>query len=387
MKKYVKCVALLLVLLMLYSGCAPADPMYSANKDAALIVAPENTEPETTEPETTEPETTEPETTESETTEPETTEPETTEPETTEPETTEPETTESEDTDAEYAEMADWTTSCMTFNVLKDRNPGTEYADPEVRAPWILDTIVRYDPDLLGLQEVTKVSSTGHDMYTYLIDGLSKKGYDVIGMMDAAGKAGSKVAVNDYTIASGLLILWKKDRFELKDYGAMVYSNDSGRHYQWAKLYDKQEDITILMTNTHMSINPKTNDADYNTKAGAATRAQQASELYMFWTKNCTGDMALYATGDYNHGTSTQAFSNMTQGQYVSTREISQKSNANSGIDHVLINGDIQDCYEYHRCDETYKGGVAKVEETREQQYCPSDHQAVIAYCSNAYRS
>ncbi len=284
---------------------------------------------------------------------------------------------------------ADWTTSCMTFNVLQIRNEGTSYADPETRAPWILDTIVRYDPDLLGLQEVThdNGSNLTWDMHDYLIDNLTAKGYDVSGMMDSKDKPGSKVAVSNYTIGSGLLIMWKKDRFELKDSGAMVFSNDAGRHYQWVKLYDKQEDITILMTNTHMSINPKSGNSEADSKAGGATRAQQAAELYQFWYKNCQGDMALYATGDYNHGTDSQAFANMTKGQYVSTREISQKSNANSGIDHVLINGEIQDCFEYHRCDETYEGGVAKVTENRKQEFSPSDHNAVIAYCSNAYRS
>jgi len=344
------------LLLLTCVACAPKDPEFSANQDAALITAPEEETP-APEEETPAPE--------EETPAPE-------------------EETPSEDTETNYE---DWTTSCMTFNVLKDRNPGTEYADPEIRAPWILDTIVRYDPDLLGLQEVTKTSSTGHDMYTYLIDGLKPKGYDVIGMMDAVGKPGSKVAVKDYTIASGLLIMWKRDRFELKDHGAMVYSNDAGRHYQWAKLYDKEEDITILMTNTHMSINTKTGNAAQDSANGAALRAQQANELYMFWSKNCTGDMALYATGDYNHGTDAQAFANMIKGQYVSSRDISQKSNANSSIDHVIINGEIQDCYKYHRCNETYEGNVPKEVKNRDQKFCPSDHYAVIAYCSNAYRS
>ena len=393
MEKYTKYIAILLVILMLFSGCA-SDPMYSANQDATLIVAPENTEPENTEPENTEPENTTPENTEPENTTPENTEPENTEPENTEPENTEPENTEPENTTPENTEPENtgdeenWTTSCMTFNVLQVRNPDTNYADPEVRAPWILDTIVRYDPDLLGLQEVTHdTGSLTWDMHDYLIENLTAKGYDVNGLMDSKDKAGSNVAIADYHIGSGLLIMWKKDRFELKDYGAQAYSNDKDRHYQWVKLYDKQEDITILMTNTHMSINPKTGNSAADATSGDAIRAKQAQELYFFWTKNCTGDMALYATGDYNHGTSSQAFANMTQGQYVSTREYSQKANAESSIDHVLINGDIQDCYEYHRCDETYEGGVAKVPATRKQEFAPSDHYAVIAYCSNAYRA
>ncbi|MBQ6947349.1 MAG: hypothetical protein IJN42_04800, partial [Clostridia bacterium] len=79
---------------------------------------------------------------------------------------------------------------------------------------------------------------------------------------------------------------------------------------------------------------------------------------------------------------------NMTRGKFVSSRDFSRSSNANSWIDHVLINGDIQDCYKYERCNETYEpAGVTKPHpDNRNVQYCPSDHYAVIAYCSNAYR-
>lgn len=283
-------------------------------------------------------------------------------------------------------EIPDYTTTCMTFNVLAYNTGGsTDFAHPQTRAPWVLDTITKYDPDLLGCQEVVRKGSAteNYDMYTYLTTNLAKKGYACSGLMDSKTKAGSTVKVGDYTIASGLLIFWKKDRFELKDYGARVYNNDPGRHFQWVKLYDKQERITILMTNTHMSINP-----NKDVKAGDALRAQQGNELYQFWNANCKGDMALYATGDYNHKTDSTAFGNMTKGKFVSTRDVSQGSNANSGVDHVLINGEIQDCFAYHRCEETYEpAGVTKPPiSNRNLQFSPSDHFAIMTYCSNAYR-
>ena len=136
------------------------------------------------------------------------------------------------------------------------------------------------------------------------------------------------------------------------------------------------------MTNTHMSINPKTDSAANNAKAGDAIRAQQANELYQFWYGNCKKGMALYATGDFNHKTDSPAFANLTKGQFVSTNYVSQHSDASSGIDHVFINGDIQDCFEYHRCTDTFepKG------QTPTSKHRASDHYAIVTYCSNAYR-
>ncbi len=281
-----------------------------------------------------------------------------------------------------------WTTSCMTFNVLKDRNPGTEYPDPDVRAPWILETIVKYSPDLLGLQELTKVSSTGWNMYEYLTVELGKQGYAFSGLLDSAGKSGSVVAVDDYTIASGLVIMWKKDRFELKDYGAMVFSNDSKRHYQWVKLYDKQESIDILMTNAHFSTNPKDGSEESNSTKGDQLRTEQGNTLNRFWEQNCKEGMALYSTGDYNAGVDTNPDKAMSTGRFMSTRAMCIKANANAGIDRVYINTDVQDCYEFYRCNETFEPeGVEKSDpNNRNERFCASDHYAVISYCSNAYR-
>jgi len=379
-----KCVAILLVVLLLFSSCAaPAEEEFTPN-DAPIVSVDAAPEKETPAPEE---ETPEEETPKEETPAPEEETPAPEETPTPEEETPAPEEEapapeefEPEDTAGEFE---DYTTTCMTFNVL-ERNTGgsTAFALPDVRAPWILQTILKYETDLMGLQEVTMgTGNEVYDMYTYLTTNLAKKGYECSGLMDSKNKAGSTVGVGNYTIGSGLLIFWKKDRFELKDYGARVYSNDSGRHFQWVKLYDKKEGITILMTNTHMSINPKTGVNDG--AKGDANRAQQANELYQFWYANCKEGMALYATGDYNHKTNSPAFANLTKGRFVSTRDISQNSDANSGIDHVFINGDVQDCFKFHRCTDSFEpAGVKK----GDLKYRASDHYAIVTYCSNAYR-
>ncbi|MBR5783119.1 MAG: hypothetical protein IKY33_02710 [Clostridia bacterium] len=283
------------------------------------------------------------------------------------------------DTPAE--EMEDYNTVCMSFNVLQwDTNHGG-YATPATRAPWILDTIKDYDPDLLGTQELTKgvTNTAGWDMYQYLVDNL-KSEYDSRSLIEEK-EDGANVAVNSLTIGSGLVIFWKKDRFDLKDSGAQVYSIDSGRHYQWVKLYDNQEKITILMTNTHLSIN-----GSKGVDHGNALRSSEAGELSTFWRKNCTDQMALYGTGDYNHTKSTEAFSILNKDQFLSSRDVCLKANASSNIDYIYINSNVQDCYQYVRCEETYEPeGVHKGD--RNPAYCPSDHHAIVIYCSNPYLS
>lgn len=273
----------------------------------------------------------------------------------------------------------DWTTSCMSFNVLMYDTHNTGYAAPVTRSDWIIDTVKNYTPDLLGMQEVTKAESTtqGFDMYAKLVDAFGGS-YSHRALIDEKGAAVAKL-----TIGSGLVIFWKTARFELKDSGCKVYTKDAGRHYQWVKLYDTQEKVTIVMTNTHLSINPGSDSA-----AGQVLRNAEAGELYAFWNKNCDDKTPLYATGDYNHRTSEPAYNTLSQGDLASSRDVANKSNADSSIDFVYINNQVQDCYEYHRCNETYetgKGVVINNGNDRNAAFCPSDHYAIIAYCSNAY--
>ncbi len=280
-------------------------------------------------------------------------------------------------------EIVDYNTVCMSFNVLMYDTHGTGYAAPKTRAPWIVDTVKEYDPDLLGMQEVTKAESStdNFDMYQYLVDSFSSK-YDHRSLIDEKGKAGSTLATEKLTIGSGLVIFWKKDRFELKDSGAKVYTNDPGRHFQWVKLYDKEAKVTFIMTNTHFCINP---NGDSTGKQGAANRAVQANELLSFWKKNVDESTPLYATGDYNHGTGEQAFAVLNSENYKNSRDIALSANATSGIDYIYVNHDAQEVFKYHRCNETYEpAGVNKPAEDqpRNPAYCPSDHYAIVAYCT-----
>ena len=376
--------ALLLICLFLLSGCgAPVDEDLTPNHSTHITV-PENQsqeqEAQKDAPDTEEPTENTPveQPPKEETPKEETPKQE----ETSKEETPTPDTPEQEEPQEEETEQsAKWTTSCMSFNIL-ERNTGSQSLPrPEVRAPWIVETIRRYDPDLLGCQEVTRgtAGKECYDMYSYLTGQLSAMGYAFSGMMDSQGKPGSKMTATRYSIGAGLVIFWKKDRFELKDFGANIYSNSNVRHYQWVKLYDKQENITILMTNTHMAAdNPPrvSTDSDF---------ALQATELYRFWEKNCKKDMPLYATGDYNRQPNTTAYTNLMQGRYMNSADCAYEANAVAWIDHVFINTEVQECIKYHRCNDTFepKGVAPANPNKRNTQYCASDHYAVVSYCSN----
>lgn len=282
----------------------------------------------------------------------------------------------------------DYSTTCMSFNVLQYDTWSMGFAQPNVRAAWVVDTINKYDPDLIGTQEVTHDIVTqvnGFDMYDYLIQQLSGEySYRAIDQ-----EPDDQFRLADQHIGCGLIIFWKTSRFELKDSGCVAYTKDVNRYVQWVKLYDKQEKITIFMTNTHWSIDPGNGSGGYDISAGQAMRSSEASELFTLWDKNCGDGVPLYATGDFNHYSSEPCFDILNKGRFVSSREVSNSSNGESELDYIYINGDVQGCFEYLKITDTYEPtGVPKQEKQTDSgniPYRPSDHWAIMAYCTNEY--
>ena len=270
-----------------------------------------------------------------------------------------------------------YSTSCMSFNVLAYDTHSTGYAAPSVRADYIIKTIQKYDPDLLGCQEVMAGASQNGNFDTYSALNNALTSYSHRALIEEAGSATK--ALN---IASGLVIYYKTNRFEVKDHGAKVYNADSARHYQWIKFYDKQEKVSIIMTNTHFSINPNS-----NRDAGIQLRANEANELLAFWKKMCGTNIALYATGDYNHTMDENAYTVLSGANFSSSRDISEKDNANSSIDFVYVNNKVQGCYQYiadkTEFDNANPNGVENTTGTFTPKKRASDHAAIIAYCYN----
>ena len=147
--------------------------------------------------------------------------------------------------------MADIT--CMGFNVLAYGTNGAE--SPEERYPYVITTIKDEMPDLIGIQEACEkgCSSSGNPQNTldWVIElgrDLGELGYDYSALKDQKGFVHPK-----QNIGSGLMIFYKRDRFEVTDSGAFSYPYDPYRYFHWAKLHDNKHDRDVLFTNTHFS--------------------------------------------------------------------------------------------------------------------------------------
>ncbi len=281
-----------------------------------------------------------------------------------------------DNTDDEYnggsTDDRDYSTTCMSFNVLAYDTHNVGYDTPEVRLNYIESTINKYDADLIGTQELMgpHTNNAGYDSVKELTKRLSSK-YGFCSALDDKG-----FTLSALTIGSGLVIFYRLDRFEVKDRGCKVYSNDANRHYQWVKFFDKQENVTIFMTNTHFSINPSGDST-----AGQKIRNQQAGELLNFWKNNCGEKFPLYATGDYNHRKTEAAYATLSSSNFVSSRDVAQTNSGDSSIDFIYINNSVQGCYRYYEVVDTFE--PAGVPATGLAKYKASDHNAIVAYCYN----
>lgn len=277
--------------------------------------------------------------------------------------------------------------SCMGFNVLAYGTNGAE--TPEVRYNYVMTTIKEEMPDLIGIQEACQLGCTKNPLCTWdwvehLSEDLGALGYDYSALKDQKGFVHPKM-----NIGCGLMIFFKKDRFELKESDAFSYPHDPYRYYQWAKLVDKQYEKDILFTNTHFSIPPKVADAN-NVPVGEAYRTAEAGMLLDFWYNNCDENTALFATGDYNSEptTVTQAVlrSKQFKPSYVVSLTPEDRGTVNVRvghntliphiIDYCYVNSDAQTVLNYYPI-------VKKFDTDFEGQFAgfASDHRAIMTYC------
>ncbi len=286
--------------------------------------------------------------------------------------------------------------SVMSFNILERNTGGTTYSAPHTRAPYVIATIKKYDPDIVGIQEAADATANNDnlDWNGYIATELGKLGYGYRQLSQESAKPSSQGGM---TIGAGLMILYKTDRFELKDHDSVQYGgsggvtgsyqgyshNDKSRFYHWVKLWDKEKQTYVYTFNTHLSINPSgisgASDAIHK-QIGHHRRTQEIKELITHM-KRVSTKYPCFATGDYNthwndsvkDSTTQHLLYGMTDGDIFgdsgldSPLQITHSSRM-SNIDHVFYNKTVSTALQVHHIHDDF-GGVQ-----------PSDHKAVVSY-------
>lgn len=237
--------------------------------------------------------------------------------------------------------------SCISFNVLSYDTHSAGYAEPAERAELVVDFLREQKADLVGLQEVT--NAHGYDWVKTIREGLSDL-YDFRMVIEEEGE----VPYTTMSIATGLMFLYRKDRFELKESGGFEYWDDS-RACHWIRLYDSRAGRDVYFTNTHFSID---GGSFLN---GNRLRCGEALELLSFW-KNTVGDNALFATGDYNSKSYDDPHLLILQKScYQPSCDVALESDGASTLDFCYVNTKATDVERYEFLDKGYRGedGIA----------------------------
>lgn len=283
--------------------------------------------------------------------------------------------------------------SCMSFNILACDTHSSGWELPPQRHSYIMQTIAREDPDLLGIQEACDASCYAKPEHmekrgcadwnwcNTMLESVCKLGYKAVALRDQQGFEREKM-----NIGCGLIIFYKQDRFEVLEDGCESFAHDPVRYFQWVKLLDKKYDRRILFTNTHFSINRKVCDAKSGV-AGEAFRTVQSVNLLNFWYKNCQADTALFATGDYNSLPTSTCQTLLRSNVFKPSQIVAETSDergtmhlrkAAHTIDYCYVNTNAQNVTEYKVCADWF--GTAPSERFPRAGYA-SDHRAIMTYC------
>ena len=277
--------------------------------------------------------------------------------------------------------------SCMSFNVMHYNSSTVQnlasgsYAN---RIDCAVGQIGAYDPDIIGMQEAGSDGTHSEDWPTDLTARIGST-YTPIILTDQTTE------ISQMYITAALIIWYRTDRFTLLDSGAESYGScsvdcavsDKKRWFQWAKLYDNQENKTLFVFNTHLSTNHSASTCSVcgdSTAGAAAGRAQRTAELTTLAAKieSLSANYPCFVTGDFNCNlTSSASYADqltvLTDTGYLqsalTTADLQITSEGKSSIDHVFLNTD------YLRC--------RKLVGSRESvnSYLSTDHYPYIAYC------
>lgn len=235
--------------------------------------------------------------------------------------------------------------TCMSFNILGVDEAGKDlYAPSEIRCECIARYLSEMKTDIVGIQE----AGSHHRLYNWM-ENLSRRidengVYGVAKIDDDEEFTATTQTFEDKKVplSVGLIILYKKDKFDLIERGAHRYSTDElqERYFQWVHLRDKENDRDIFVTNTHWSINWDKN-GKVSPEWGAIYRTKQANELRSFWEEK-VGNNILFATGDYNCRQDSEWIKLAESGIYKQAGNLGDKDwNLGDHIDNIFINPNV----------------------------------------------
>jgi endonuclease/exonuclease/phosphatase family metal-dependent hydrolase len=176
----------------------------------------------------------------------------------------------------------------MTFNIRFD-NPEDGINSWENRSNFVVKTLGKESPDILGLQEVLQ------RQLVYLIEEL--KDYSYVGVGRDDGKTGGEYSP----------VLYKKERFQVLEWGTFWLSatpEDTGsvgwdaalpRICTWVKFNDLRDNRQFFFLNTHFD------------HMGQNARMESARLILNFIAKNTSG-LPVIVTGDFNSGPSQEPY-------------------------------------------------------------------------------
>ena len=275
--------------------------------------------------------------------------------------------------------------SVMSYNVLS--HDDKTYEAYGTRMAKVAKMIKAYDPDVIGLQEVSRpYDSYTHDWPGYLSSNCTE--YASVRLDTQANNTGLM------RIGNGLMIMYKKDRFDLvtsgyqqyktytetnSSYGSKTYTvTDTSRWFHWVQLKDKTTGQVFYLYNTHLTVNGSTPVADRVSQcrilAQHIVKTNGASSCPFFITGdfNTTldaGDGALDKLINYNKkddGASAVALFN----DGASVADYTRFSDRGGSLDHVFVANRYIDVKEFHVAVEGVDGRRT------------SDHSPHIAYCN-----
>lgn len=303
--------------------------------------------------------------------------------------------------------------STMSFNVLAT---GSDHADAMTRFPYIIQTVQKYMPDIIGIQEAVDATyvrkennysdmySAGFNWADKLETELGKLGYTSrrITSENPYPVTGRTIVEKCMTIGAGLMIFYKTDRFTFTNtsanHGSGRYdatytyngktTTDSSRFYHYIKLFDKKFSTYVYAFNTHFSITP---DADgdsirYNSPADIAAGKQlcwQEATILSAKMKELSENYPCFAFGDYNCrlNKSEEGATDYTEQLYKMSNDtpfvssgvvadVCRPADAKDTIDHCFINTNYTHVTQRLRPAEEFNGIQT------------SDHRPIVTYAN-----